>query len=65
MTATDSHADINTTHIYIEIDMDMKRKMLEKTDAPRITHKLPWQKPGILQWLEKLTQSTALCAVNH
>ncbi len=59
------HADINTTHVYIELDMDMKRKMLEKADAPRIKKKAPWQKPSILQWLDKLTQSSVLCAVNH
>jgi len=59
------HASINTTHIYIELDMDMKRKMLEKADAPKIRKKAPWQKPSILQWLDKLTQASALCAVNH
>jgi len=59
------HADINTTHIYIELDMDMKRKMLEKADAPKIRKKVPWQKPSILQWLDKLTQASVLCAVNH
>ena len=59
------HADINTTHIYIEIDMDMKRKMLEKADAPKISKKVPWQKPTLLQWLDKLTHESVLCAVNH
>jgi len=59
------HADINTTHIYIELDMDMKRKMLETADAPKIKKKAPWQKPSILQWLDQLTQASALCAVNH
>ncbi len=59
------HADINTTHIYIELDMDMKRKMLEKADAPKIRKKAPWQKPSILQWLDKLTQASVLCAGNH
>ncbi len=59
------HAHINTTHIYIEIDMDMKRKMLEKADAPKIRKKAPWQKPTILQWLDKLTHESVLCAVNH
>jgi integrase/recombinase XerD len=59
------HADINTTHIYIELDMDMKRKMLEKADAPKIKKKVPWQKPSILQWLDQLTQASVLCAVNH
>jgi site-specific recombinase XerD len=60
------HAHINTTHIYVEIDMDMKWKMLEKTDAPKIRKKAPWQKQNILQWLAKLThESAVLCAVNH
>ena len=59
------HAHINTTHIYTEIDMDMKRKMLEKADAPKTRKKTPWQKPTILQWLDKLTRESVLCAVNH
>lgn len=59
------HAHINTTHIYIEIDMDMKRKMLEKADSPKIRKKAPWQKPNILKWLDKLTHESVLCAANH
>ena len=43
------HADINTTHIYLEIDMAMKRKMLEKVDAPFIKDRAPWHKPGCLK----------------
>jgi len=34
------HADINTTHIYVEIDMEMKRRMLQKTEA-LLSKKLP------------------------
>jgi len=31
------HADINTTHAYVEIDMTMKRKMLQKAEVhPKI-----------------------------
>ena len=30
------HADINTTHVYIKLDMDMKRKMLDKAEPPRV-----------------------------
>ncbi len=30
------HVDINTTHIYLEIDMETKRKMLDKASAPDI-----------------------------
>ena len=54
-----------TTHIYVEIDMDMKRKMLEKAEAPRTKKQVPWQKPDILQWLDKLTRESELCAVNY
>lgn len=56
------HADINTTHIYVEIDMDMKRKMLTKAAAPHVNKALPWQKPDVLQWLATLGKSPQLCA---
>jgi len=58
------HVDINTTHIYLEIDMEMKRKMLEKTDAPAITNKAAWHKPDVLQWLNALGKAPELCAAN-
>ena len=56
------HASINTTHIYVEIDMEMKRKMLEKTTPPHMSKTLPWQKPNVLNWLAALTKSPQLCA---
>ncbi len=59
------HADINTTHIYLEIDMDMKRKMLEKTASPTIKNKKLWHKPDILQWLDNLAKTPELCVVNY
>lgn len=59
------HADINTTHIYLEIDMEMKRKMIEKADAPSIKGKMPWHQPGIIEWLNKLGREPELCAVNQ
>ena len=59
------HADINTTHIYLEIDMDMKRKMIEKIDAPIINDRAPWHKPGVLEWLNELGKQPGLCAVNQ
>ena len=59
------HADINTTHIYLEIDMEMKRKMIEKANAPAIHDKAPWHEAGILQWLNKLGRQPELCAVNR
>lgn len=59
------HADINTTHIYVEIDMDMKRRMLEKIPPPDVKDPLPWQKPDVLHWLNALAKAPQLCAVNY
>ncbi len=59
------HANINTTHIYVEIDMEMKRRMLQKAGAPAVKKPLPWQKPDVLQWLEALCKTPQLCAVNY
>jgi site-specific recombinase XerD len=59
------HVDINTTHVYLEIDMEMKRKMLERTDAPAIKKKPAWHKPDVLQWLSALGKAPELCAVNR
>jgi len=58
------HANTNTTHIYVEIDMEMKRQMLQKAGAPGTQKPLPWQKPGVLQWLNNLSRTPQLCAVN-
>lgn len=54
------HADVNTTHIYVEIDMEMKRKMLEKAGAPNINEKKLWHKPDILLWLDNLAKKTTI-----
>jgi integrase/recombinase XerD len=58
------HANVNTTHIYVEIDMEMKRRMLQKAGAPAVKKPLAWQKPDILQWLQALPKMPQLCAVN-
>ncbi|MEA2014315.1 MAG: tyrosine-type recombinase/integrase [Thermodesulfobacteriota bacterium] len=58
------HADINTTHIYVEIDMEMKRQMLQKAGPPDVNKPLPWQKPNVLQWLNSLAKAPQLCVVN-
>jgi site-specific recombinase XerD len=53
------HADVNTTHGYVEIDMNMKRKALELCEAPHTkTAKAlsKWSKPSILKWLDQLSQ---------
>jgi site-specific recombinase XerD len=59
------HASTNTTHVYVEIDMKMKLKMLQNTKAPDIQKPLPWQKPGVLEWLNTLKKSPQLCVVNN
>jgi integrase/recombinase XerD len=59
------HTDINTTHVYLEIDMEMKRKMIEKAGAPAIQNRAPWHSPEILEWLKELGRSPELCAVNR
>jgi site-specific recombinase XerD len=59
------HANINTTHLYVEIDMEMKRRMLQKAEAPTVKNPLPWQKPNVLQWLSALAKAPQLCAVKY
>jgi len=58
------HADINVTHIYVEIDMEMKRKMIAKAGAPQISNNVPWQKPDVILWLDRLAKESQLCGVN-
>jgi len=51
------HADVNTTHAYAEINMEMKRKMLEVCPAPEGKElRREWQKPATILWLEKLSR---------
>jgi site-specific recombinase XerD len=59
------HADINTTHIYVEIDMEMKREMIAKAGAPDVGNKTPWQQPNVLQWLNQLSKKPQLCGLNY
>lgn len=39
--------------------------MIEKVNAPVINGKLPWHKPGVLEWLNKLGKASGLCEVNQ
>lgn len=60
------HADIKTSHLYVEIDIEMKRKALEKYKAPcgknLNSNSTPlWQEPEILNYLENLSRQAALC----
>ncbi len=49
------HASLNTTHLYADIDMDMKREILNKSHPPEIEHKEKlWKEPEILRWLDDL-----------
>ena len=53
------HADVNTTHGYVEIDMKMKRKALAACQPPGAktsSRRRPsWHKLGVLQWLDELS----------
>ncbi len=58
------HADINTTHVYLEIDMEMKRRMLGKASAPVMKEEKLWHQPDIMAWLNNLTKRHQLCSAN-
>lgn len=49
------HASIETTHAYIEIDLQMKRAALEACESPSLKSASPlWTTPNLLTWLEAL-----------
>ena len=49
------HASIETTHGYIEIDLQMKRAAIEACEPPGLASSLPtWKEPDLLSWLEGL-----------
>lgn len=49
------HADINTTHLYCELDIDMKRKILEKSSPQSKTKKSQrWKNPNVLALLDNI-----------
>jgi len=49
------HASIETTHAYVEIDMQMKKAALDACGATRGGKKRPrWIEPDLLAWLESL-----------
>ena len=57
------HADISPP-VDLEIDIEMKRRIIEKLDAPVINDQAPWHKPGIIEWLNTLGKKSGLCEVN-
>ena len=58
------HADVNTTHAYVEIDMKMKRKALDACESPesktRSKGRPKWEKPGVLRWLDELSAAAEI-----
>lgn len=62
------HSDINTTHMYIELNMEMKRRILDNckpldSNNQELTKLKKWQQPGILKWLNNLSENSKLCEV--
>jgi len=49
------HASIETTHDYVEIDLQMKREALKICQPVKPTGRHPrWLQPDLLSWLEEL-----------
>ena len=49
------HASVNTTNRYTTVDLEMKRKAIDKAKSPAHSRSASWRKnPSILEWLESL-----------
>lgn len=50
------HSSIETTHGYVEIDLEMKRKTLQACERilPRADRRPSWQQDEVLAWLSRL-----------
>jgi integrase/recombinase XerC len=49
------HASINTTHAYIEVDLQMKRAAIKACEPPGLSAAAPtWKDPDLLTWLDGL-----------
>jgi site-specific recombinase XerD len=58
------HADLNTAHMYVDINMDMKKEILAKAQPPELKQETPkWRNPQILDWLDNLCEGVSLCEV--
>lgn len=59
------HADIKTTSLYVEINIEMKRKALESFPPPiqpgTAGERPNWRKPGVMSFLRNLSRGSALC----
>ncbi len=58
------HANLNTTHLYVEINMKLKKEILSKCQPPELKQKRKkWKQPKILNWLDKLNKGEKSCEV--
>ena len=58
------HSSLNTTHMYAENNMEMKREILSKSQPLNLkTEVKKWRRPKILEWLDELCQGDRLCEV--
>ncbi len=49
------HSSIETTHAYVEIDLEMKRIALNACEPPGLESASPaWATPDLITWLEAL-----------
>jgi integrase/recombinase XerD len=59
------HASIKTTSLYVEINIEMKRKALEAFPPPvrsGTASEIPnWRKPGVMEFLNNLSRGVPLC----
>ncbi len=60
------HADIKTTSLYVEINIEMKRKALDSCPPPAqpggtAGEKPNWRKPEVMKFLHGLSKAPALC----
>ena len=58
------HADIKTTTLYVQIDLDAKRRARDQCPAPTLApgnQEPQWRQPQILRFLTQLSRRSALC----
>ena len=59
------HASIKTTSLYVEINIEMKRRSLADFPPPTRSGTAPerpnWRKPSVMDFLKNLSQGVTLC----
>ncbi len=56
------HSDLNTTHMYIEINIEMKKEILLKAQPIKLKPEVKkWKNSKILEWLDDLSDEVELC----